>query len=89
MLFAVYDVWTSKPRYVEADSINDALEKSEPEPRTDLNLCNWHAVPCEPEKMPVEAIVEEHTGALNYRQIVEPVLEEPPSGPALRLTLDK
>lgn len=66
MKYAIYEIWT-RHRVVEAVSVQDALDKFEPEEMTsgaNLELSNWHAVPID------DLTAEGRTcGGLNYRQI--------------------
>jgi hypothetical protein len=41
--FVVYEVWTSA-KVIEAETMEDAYLEGRPEPKLDLNLCNWHIV---------------------------------------------
>ncbi len=68
-LYHIYEVWT-RSRVVRADSPDEALAKSEPEPIEGMSLCNWHVAESE-----TAAVEPPATGGLNYRQIAE----EPPA----------
>lgn len=46
--FVVYEVWT-RALVIEADSASMALQNHDAEPVHGMNLCNWHAVPCDAE----------------------------------------
>lgn len=47
--FVIYEVYT-RARIVEAETASQALQNHPPERLpSELNLCNWHAVPCDAE----------------------------------------
>ena len=79
--FLVYEVWTTS-RVVDAEDESTAYAMSEPEPRRDLSLSNWHAVPLNSGDLEAGLPV---VGALNYRQLsTEADHDNGPFGPLSR-----
>lgn len=66
--FVTYEVWT-KARIIEAESMEDAYTKGEPQRRVSLSLCNWHVVPVD--SRPTELPQSRPTGGLNYTQGID------------------